>query len=83
MVEPKREDPKTSRTSELQAEGGRQPRGRKFPEIIPEFKAVTAKSVSPELFASLGLEPGMRITGENIQLLELSGEATQGFVSLP
>ena len=48
-------------TATLRAASGKQPRGKKFPELIPEFKAVQRLEFDMEAWSRWNLAVGDRI----------------------
>jgi hypothetical protein len=51
-----------SQSAAKQAASGRQPRGKKFPEIIPEFKRSLESSLSFENYLKLNIDPKEKLS---------------------
>ena len=79
MAKPAKEKETTSEADSLsakrQAQGGKQPRGKRFPEVVQEFARTSKISVEKPRWDSLKLEQGDKIEENKAKILGIQGPA--------
>ena len=65
----------TSATASLRAASGRQPRGKKFPEMVPEFNETVKLDFAAEVWQAMNLAPGDKLSASAAAALGLAFEA--------